>query len=424
MVVSQKIQFRRMYPYFVLLWFVVSGMFNGISTIFFGSAKFVSVGTVLVFGLFCLSSKTRLFTKKEIIFASFYLFLTGVVLIIYSNNNHYGLVKLIKNMVLTIIMLFDFVILYKEFYDYQFNSIIKRIFTFQILLELGLYILFVLFNKNNGMLGKSVIQIFVFQDWSGRFQGTFSEPSLLGVWLGAAAFISFFIYKNKICKLFLFCICVYILFTACKAKFALIALPFALILSCFRKLSLRQSNKMGLAFICFFTCVVALFFQSVVYSFFTLLKKTIEVDGSATYVTRFGFLFASIEDACLYPLGRGIGLNYEVFQNLFSSIIPIVDKIGLDTFELKSYAKNPNNMGSKDTFSFLLSQFGFLGIYVYFDFFKTLLSKKYIYQFFSLGLIFFLLLESIVTTNMFTFPVFFIFLFTKILLNSIAKENA
>ena len=130
---------------------------------------------------------------------------------------------------------------------------------------------------------------------------------------------------------------------------------------------------MNLLFIFLCICVCSLNWYTFARNFFSFLSNFISSEGSSTYVTRFSFLLTSIKDICIFPFGHGFGLNYEVFQPVLTDIIPIADSVGLETEDLREYFLNPNNMGSKETFSLFATSCGFIGIYVYFLYFKKLL---------------------------------------------------
>ena len=129
-------------------------------------------------------------------------------------------------------------------------------------------------------------------------------------------------------------------------------------------------------------------------------------------------MWSSLENICFCPIGHGFGLNYEAFQNIFTDIIPIADSVNLETWELQSYRLNPNNMGSKDTLSLLITSCGFLGITAYLLYFKNLMQQKYHHSFYASALILFIFLESIITGNVFADSSFFVLIFAKMALNT------
>ena len=117
-------------------------------------------------------------------------------------------------------------------------------------------------------------------------------------------------------------------------------------------------------------------------------------------------------------MGYGIGLNYEIFQNVLTDIIPIAKNVNLEIWELNGYKINPNNMGSKETFSLMATTCGFLGIYIYFRYFFKLLQKKYVHKFLSKALVIFCFIESIVTGNVIADSAIFILIFAKMAVNT------
>lgn len=414
-------RFVEKYNYFVLFWFTITGLFNGLCILIVGSSKKILIDTILVMGLCFVSKKLRKISIKEILFISFYLFVTMVSLVFYFNNNHYGIVKLCKNVVLTTLVFSNFYVMYRFYKDEKFSLPISRLFLLQVLIELALYIFFILYNKKDGILGKTPVQLLVLQDWTGRFQGSFSEPSCLGLWLGIAIFIFFILYKNFLGYL-VGLVFTFALYNACKAKFAMLALPIALIFSFFSRYSFSKSNSL-IFFMLFFVCMISLFWHSFTGLFFSVIAKLFEKEGSATYVTRFGFLLSSMQNICSYPLGQGFGMNYERFQNLFTDIVPIAKGVNLETWELEGYWLDPNNMGSKETFSLLVTTFGFIGIGLYLSYFKNLLLKKYVHKFFAFSMIAFCFIESLITGNIMSDSAFFILLFAKMALNTDEEKN-
>ena len=405
------------YSYFVLTWFVVTGMFNGLSSIILTASQKIFIDTLLIIGLFIFNKRLSKFSLKQILFISFYLFLSFFSLIFYVNNNHYGFEKLLKNVVLTVFVSFNYFVLYKTFYKNTFTTYLYILLGFQIFITLFLAIFFFLYNKNTGYLGHSIVQIVVFQDWEGRFQGTFSEPSFLGVWLGSTIFLLPLLWKSCF-SYFISGIFIFILYSFCKAKFALLAFPIALGGAVVIKRCVLKSVFKQIWLYFSLICLFSLFFTQFVNIFFSFVCQFFGLDGSATYVTRFGLLFASLQNICFYPLGTGFGFQYETLQNIFTEIIPIADKFNLDTNELLGYRLNPNSMGSKETVSFVTSTAGFLGIFLFISYFKKLLNSRYNHTIASTGLILFLFIEFFITSNAIAHPAFFILLFSKIALNT------
>ncbi len=405
------------YPYFVLVWFMVSGLFNGIFVFFLGTATKIAIDCFLILLLLLVNKSLHTFSYKQILFISFYSFLTLFSLIICFENNHYGFGKLLKNVILTALVFFNYFILYQTFKNRFFTICIRKLFIFQILLESVLFFFWLFYNKKTGLIGHTNIQLLILQDWEGRFQGSFSEPSCLGLWLGSSIFILLILfqrYTKRICAIFF----IFILYSACKAKFALLALPIAFIVPLIKSYRFFSKQHIEIIFLLFIFCFISLFWYDFCKAFYYGISIIFPRKGSATYVTRFGFMWSSIKDICFYPLGHGFGLNYEVFQNIFTDIIPIVDSVNLETWELQSYGLNPNNMGSKDTLSLIISSCGFLGITLYFLYFKRTMQARYRHSFYAHALIFFIFIESIITGNIFADSSFFILIFAKMALNT------
>lgn len=418
----KKYSFRIIYQFFVLSWFSFTGLFNGIFVFFVATSLKIAIDTVLTLGLIIFNRNARKISLYQFLFIVFYMFITLSSLLLFFRYNHYGFEKLLKNVILTWLTLLDYFILYINFRDTSFSKGIVRIFLVQIFVECFLFFLYILYNKNSGLISQSYIQGFIFQDFVGRFQGSFSEPSFLGFWLGCVICVLSLIFRRKI-KYVSAALLIVILYWACKAKFALLAFPGAIICAvCVpRRFFSKYNLEIFFSLICF--CLLSLFWKNVSESFFICLSHLIPRKASATYVTRFAFLLSSLQNICFYPIGHGFGLNYEVFQNIFTDIAPIAKNVNLEIFELLSYRLDPNNMGSKDTLSLIISSCGFLGIILYLQYFKKLLCDKYRYPFASLTLILFIFFESIITGNIFSNSSFFIVLFAKMALNSNKIED-
>lgn len=404
--------------FLVFSWFSFSGLFNGIVDTFFPRMSL----KILVDLFFC--SMLFFFRKNKvkqnyILFFCFFICLTIVNLLIFTYENHYGINKIFGNSVLTFTSVLIYFCLFNYYSDFIFDSKLYKLFSFQIFLQIAFFLFFICFNKNNGFLGRANLQIIIFQDWKGRFQGTFSEPNCLGFWIGCTLFIAFIL---KLWYRYIFLIVAsVILFVFCKAKFAMIALPLSLILCVIlKKIRLRTNVTFALLF---FLIPLSICWQSITEIFYSLIFFVFGSEGSATYATRFSFIFCSLKNSLTHPLGFGFGLNYEAFQDIFSHIVPIAEKNSLDTSELLTYLSNPNNMGSKETLSFLLSSFGFIGVFIYFEKIRKKIVEVKNESRFCIGLILFIFIESLITCNIFSSNAFFCIIFSIMALNSYQRKK-
>lgn len=399
----------------ILFWFSFTGLFNGLfDIILFSTSQKVLIDFIFILLGYCFNYKTIRINFITIAIIIFYNIMTCVFLLYYFNNNHYGIEKLLRNVVLTLFSFFNYFSLFLLFKDKSLNKTSIFFIKLQIFIQFIFYIFYLLFNKTNGLLGRSVVQLYIFQDWGGRFQGTFSEPACLGFWLGCFILIvNILNFRNKN---FITLLGIIILYTACKAKFALIAFPIAFILAFTPYYKEKYIPYINVFIITVVIYLIALFFIPITRDFFHLLSSFIDKEGSATYVTRFSFLFASIDNLPFYPLGAGIGTNYEYFQNIYSTFLPIINDSKLETYEILLYKIYPNSLGSKEFLSYLLSNFGLIGFWVYlFYVFKLLENNK---KRINKILIFFIFVESIVSCNLFCSNAFFCIIFSIMALNT------
>jgi hypothetical protein len=257
-----------------------------------------------------------------------------------------------------------------------------------------------LYNKINGILGITPIQLVIFQDWKGRFQGSFSEPSGCGWYLACMFFLVILLYKSKI-KYIIALLILYILYFACQAKFILIGLPFSLFINIFMN-RLKIIDKRPLVFLLIFIiCISGLLVDNIMNGFYFNLAKIIPSEDSGTYVTRFSFIFASLENIPKYPLGSGFGTNFEVFRDNMEKISILCEQYGLSTWEIRGYLTDMTAFGPKETFSMMASIFGFIGIYIYVSFFLNLYNISFYNSYICKSLILFAFLESIFSKSFF-----------------------
>jgi hypothetical protein len=299
----------------------------------------------------------------------------------------------------------------------KFDKFKKTLLLFIILLEVILFCFYILYNKKNGLLGHSMVQMVIFQDYgSGRFQGSFSEPSYLGMCLGVTALLVLLIFRSKIRYLTAF-VLVFILYYACRAKFAIISLPIAFFVGiCCSKLP-RINYIYPYLLLLFIFCIIAFFYKETIdklYFFISQLESKKESTG--TYVTRFAFLFISAKELFHYPLGTGIGLNFEYFREGIKDAIITANRYNLYTSEIEGYLFDSRNFGSKETLSIIISSFGIIGLFFYVKHFLFYLGQKYKNQIICNVLISFILLQSIFTASILSSVSIVFILYTRMAL--------
>jgi hypothetical protein len=316
----------------------------------------------------------------------------------FVNINHFGINKLLLNVIATFFYIIYSFVLYGKSGNFLLNRILKNIVSMSLFINIILFILYFLYNKKNGLLGKTPIQIIIFQDFQGRFQGSFSEPSILGWYLGCMALVVVLIYKSKL-KYIVSLVCLYILYFACQAKFVLIGLPASLLINIFfSKLAIKDIKPL-IFFTMIIACFVALFIDNIMAVVYSTIAKYVEYQETGTFVTRFSFLLASFENIGKYPLGSGFGLNFEVFRDNMEKISNIGNHYGLYTEEIMGYLKNSRNFGSKETVSLIISMFGFIGFYILIKHFLSLYTFKYNHAFICKSLLVFIFLEIVFSMN-------------------------
>jgi hypothetical protein len=336
----------------------------------------------------------------------------------YVVDNNYGFMKLIKNVILTTFYLIFYIILFIYSEGQILDKFKKNLFVLVVLLEIILFVFYILYNKNDGLLGRSMLQIVIFQDYGeGRFQGSFSEPSYLGMCLGIIALLVLLISESKI-KYLIALVLVFILYYACRAKFALISLPLAFFAGIFCLKLPRINYIYPCLLLLFGFCFIALFYETIVNKLYYFISQ---LEGSkvstGTYVTRFSFLLISIKELFFYPIGMGMGLNFEYFRDGIKESIVVANRYNLYALEIKGYLFDSDNFGSKETLSVVISSFGIVGILFYIKHFLFYLGQKYKNQITCNVLVFFILLQSIFTTNIVSSSSIIFILYAKMALH-------
>jgi hypothetical protein len=213
------------------------------------------------------------------------------------------------------------------------------------------------------------------------------------------SFIVVLVYKSKL-KYFVSLLCLFIIYYACKAKFALIAMPSALIVGFFTRRLIIKDIQPLVIFSLFILSLFVLNAHSILnYTYFLISKNTTTYLDTATFVTRFCFLFGSVEDMGKYPVGSGFGLNIELFRDNVLTSILLGEKYGLNVSEIRNYLSSSENFGSKETLSFFLSSFGFIGFYIYIKHFLYLFNLKYQYRYICKTLLLFIFFETFISIS-------------------------
>jgi len=384
---------------FALTVFSLEMFFNGVYN-FFVSLPVRMLMDLSLLLLMILPDKIKI-NYKAVCLMAFSLLLTFLFLLLYYNDNHFGIQNLILNAIATGFYVLFFMLLYFKASVYPIGKYVKFILSFFLLVNIVLFGLYLLYNKTNGLLGKTSVQIIIFQDWTGRFQGTFSEPSILGFYLGCMFFIVMLAYRGK-WKYGLALLILYMIYFANQAKFVLIGLPAAVFVTMITsKISIHDHKPFMFAVICV-VCVAALNIDNVMQVFYSGLSDVLgNKEKSGTFVTRFSFIFAAIKNLCKYPLGTGFGMNYEYFYDTIPEIVSIANAHNLDTSEIQGYLTSKRNFGSKETFSFAVSSLGFIGLYLLSKYFCILYNRRYYRAFVCKALVLFIFLEIIFSMNMF-----------------------
>jgi hypothetical protein len=386
---------------FILVYLSLTGLFNGVVALFLSTTIKFCIDVFLLFVFVMCNLKYNITINKAVFyFFCFYIFLTFYFLIFYVNDNSYGFMKLCRNVIINIFYLLFNIILFLYSGEKNINKYRKRLLKFIVLLEMAFFVYFILYNKKDGLLGHSLLQVIIFQDfWGERFQGTFSEPSHLGFCLGVCALLILLVCKSNL-KYFISFVLVFILYYACRAKFALFSLPIAFLIGVLYSKSFKINYVYPYLLLLLLFSFIAIFYMPVIGKFYSLISQLeSRRDLTATYVTRFSFLFISIKELFHYPLGEGMGLNYEYFRDGLKEIIVAANKSNLNTYEIKGYLTNPRNFGSKETLSIVISSFGLVGLFFYIKYFIIIFKRKYHGQIICNTLILFIFLQSIFSTS-------------------------
>ena len=363
--------------------------------------------------------RTEIKRKWKMLFFS-YIVITVFYYYYFSSEFHFDRVLIVKNIVLNIMQALSNLMLFFTFYtssiDRKIESILRFIFSCQVIT----YILYIFLNSSDGVFPTTWGAKYIMQDGTGRFKGTFSEPVVMGFMLGISVFYILIKYDTWL-KYPITGILMYIIFFECKAKFAVIALPIAIFIAIGGKYKFKYFWH--IIIIAAFVGVIALSYyvrNNVIIS----LSFIGEYFGrNSSFFTRFFFIFTAMIKLVKYPLGTGFGLSYEYFSGM-ESLLDLGRTLGMDTSEVRSYIENQSGaFSSKDSFSMIVSSFGFVGIILYLGIIKRLITMKVYRRHLVRGLIVFILLESTVTVNILHFPYILYGIFCIMLINSMKVNN-
>jgi hypothetical protein len=400
----------------ILLYITITGIFNGIILISLSiSVLLIIDGFLFLSFIFFNFSHKASANRTLVLFVVFYFFISVFFLIYFFENNNYGFLKLLRNVIVNAFYFIFYISLFKYAENLNLNRFRLNLLKFVIFLEAILFILYLLYNKKNGIVGKTIIQSIIFQDFSGRFQGTFSEPSILGFFLGTISLCV--LYLDIKHKYFISGLLIFILYYACGAKFALISLPFAFIISMtfYHIKNIRYIYTFLVLSIVI--CIISLSYNSFVNNFYFYIGKYItDKETTGTFVTRFSFIFISIKKMFNLPVGTGWGMNYEYFRDGLLELIPIAKRHYLSTFEIEGYINNVNFFASKETFSIITSSFGFIGLFFYIKYISLSIDKRY-NKLIGNTLILFVFLQSMFSTSIIHMAHFPFILYSRMALN-------
>lgn len=384
--------------YFIFSFFTIDYVFGLIPFPFS-----VLINTFLCFLLFYNNKALHKHLNKKFIYWLLFSFAITFITFFYliQKGLNYELDKNMKSIVVNFYNIFFTIFLYIEFGECEFNTKIKRLFILQLCIELLSFMFYINTPTTH------------------RFKGTFVEPVVMGFWLGIAIFILLLNFRTKI-KYILVFILIYILYFFCKAKFAMIALPLALVFAFTYKLKKGKYERIILLFIfLFFLLFFSIFIDQITEIFFIQISKRIPLNATNTFTTRFFYFFSALKNTFLRPFGYGFGLEYEYYYSFFEPYISLANKFHLDTSELMNYI-NPDTIIEKESISVIVGHFGLIGFIIYLNsFFKIqarINKKKYL----SNALLLFVFLESCITMH---FYVNILFIYAKIALNPFLRNR-
>ena len=393
-----KFNLGKDFKYFIFFFFTIDYLFSIIPF-----PLNIAINTILCLLLFYNNKSIHEhLSKKFMYWLLFTLAITFITLFyLICKGLNYGLDKNIKSIIINFYNVFFTLFLYIEFGESKFNTKIKNLFIIQLGIELLAFIKYLQYPTIH------------------RFRGTFAEPVVMGFWLGIAIFILLLNFRAKIKYIFAI-ILIYILYFHCKAKFAMIAFPIALLVAFSYKLKKNKYFRIiSIGFVLLLLLIYSIYSEQIIALFFRQISKHVPLDATNTFTTRFFYLLTSLKNTFIRPFGYGFGLEYEYYSPYFESYISLANYFKLDTSELVNYV-NPDTIIEKESISVIIGHFGLVGLIIYiYNFVKvqeSINKKKYLAN----ALLLFVFIESCITMH---FYVNILFIYAKIALNDFLKKR-
>lgn len=382
----------------VLFLLLLLGMFDGLLEHIFSTFPVTAAGFFIAAAL-VFHDRFKLRQGWSLMFCS-YIGITLVSYLFLVNDFHYDLITSIKNSVIMAMNAARNIMLLSFFADKKMDRKTVHIIGFFFLIEAVMYIIYAIYRGKGGVFEKALVDLKLVRDWQGRFQGTFAEPMTMGFYLGIMIFFVLIYFDSK-WKYFLSAVLTAVLFTACKAKFALIAVPFALLTTVLteKRFKIKNLGKFfGAAVMLAFIAMVFLAWMNSSFIFSVIAEN---FGTNASFGDRFYFLAASLRQIVLFPLGTGYGLNFEYYYKTVSSLLPVLEQCGLDSVEIRDAmaAGHQIGMNGKETISHVICVYGIPGIIRYFSCFAKYVGMNVRRKHYIRGLIIFILIEGSITID-------------------------
>jgi hypothetical protein len=360
--------------YFLIFLFYLLALYNAIYKIFFHDTVYdnlIDLSIPLIIAAIMLFRGIRLKLPKIYLLALLAYMVLSILFAIVLDR--YFLAEIvIKNLILTLMTVVDFYLFLNSFY--LENQDINRTITKWVISGIMFMVLFFVFYLvfRNSSFKYVAYAYDIVQDVQGRFQGPFSEPSIAGFFCISLAFLALQYLKRmrKTIAIFL----VIVLYVFIKAKMAVVALPISIILAvCIKNLRINKLHVILLLNALVFIFILVL---PVVNSEILNLISTMEYEQQGTFVTRWVTMETSFKHLLYYPIGTGFGVD-------ISSMMPILKDYYEKNYspyiyfdEIKKGFESYFGFGSKDTLSFAMTSFGFLGLNIFLSLFIDLIKKQ------------------------------------------------
>lgn len=398
------------------------GMFDGMLEHIFSTFPLTAAGLFIAVTL-VIQNKFRLRLGWVMLFC-FYLVITVCSYLLLMDNFRYDLITSVKNSVIMAMNAARNMILFGFFFDKKMDRKTVHMIEFFFLIEAAMFIIYSIFHAKGGAFEQVLVDLRLVRDWQGRFQGTFAEPMTMGFYLGVMLFFILIYFEGK-WKYLLSAALVFVLFTACKAKFALIAVPFALIITIFTEKRFRIKDIgifFGAAAMLALTVMVFLAWLNPSFIFSVIADN---FGTNASFGDRFYFLAASLRQAVLFPFGTGYGLNFEYYYKTVSTLLPVLEQCGLDSVEIRDAMAVGHQIGmnGKETISHVICVYGIPGIISYFSYFAKYFGMDVRCKNCVRGLIIFILIEGSITIDLLMGYCVPFVLLAVMLINSCKKES-